>query len=290
MHDIWNPWHGCKKITEGCDNCYMYFLDKQRGRHGSSIYKSKTNFNYPLKKNKIKEYKIKSGETINVCMTSDFFLEEADIWRDDVWKIIKFRSDVLFYLITKRVDRIKDCLPDDWGDGYDNVFLNVTCENQKRTDERVPILLKLPFKHKGISCTPILDSISLDNYLKINQIERVVCGGENYDGSRPCNFDWIKILQKECINNDINFCFMETGTIFIKDNKKYVIKSKKIQAEMAFKSNTYHEGKAINYKLTDQFGNYIDKNTIYISKFKEHCNICSKKLICNGCSNCGKCK
>ena len=24
MHDIWNPWHGCVKCSEGCKNCYMY--------------------------------------------------------------------------------------------------------------------------------------------------------------------------------------------------------------------------------------------------------------------------
>ena len=34
MHDIWNPWHGCKKCSEGCANCYMYFLDAQRGKNG----------------------------------------------------------------------------------------------------------------------------------------------------------------------------------------------------------------------------------------------------------------
>ncbi|MBO4344151.1 MAG: DUF5131 family protein, partial [Victivallales bacterium] len=21
MHDIWNPWHGCRKISEGCQHC-----------------------------------------------------------------------------------------------------------------------------------------------------------------------------------------------------------------------------------------------------------------------------
>ena len=53
MHDIWNPWHGCKKISEGCDNCYMYYLDNVRTQKDSSvIYKSKTNFNYPLKKDR----------------------------------------------------------------------------------------------------------------------------------------------------------------------------------------------------------------------------------------------
>ena len=30
MHDIWNPWHGCVRISEGCANCYMYTLKSLR--------------------------------------------------------------------------------------------------------------------------------------------------------------------------------------------------------------------------------------------------------------------
>ncbi len=26
---IWNPWHGCHKVSEGCAHCYMYFLDSK---------------------------------------------------------------------------------------------------------------------------------------------------------------------------------------------------------------------------------------------------------------------
>ena len=78
MHDIWNPWHGCVKCSEGCDNCYMYFLDKAHGNDGSEIYKTKNGFRYPIQKSRGGGYKIKSGEMIRVCMTSDFFLEEAD--------------------------------------------------------------------------------------------------------------------------------------------------------------------------------------------------------------------
>lgn len=116
MHDIWNPWHGCKKISEGCDNCYMYFLDRIRDRNGAEIYRTK-NFDYPLKKNRKGNYKIQSGEMIRICMTSDFFLEEADGWRDEAWEIMKIRSDVIFYLLTKRPERVEKCLPSDWGDG-----------------------------------------------------------------------------------------------------------------------------------------------------------------------------
>lgn len=35
MHDIWNPWHGCAKCSEGCQHCYMYFLDRVRERNGA---------------------------------------------------------------------------------------------------------------------------------------------------------------------------------------------------------------------------------------------------------------
>ena len=40
--DIWNPWHGCRKYSEGCDHCYMYYLDNERGKSGGEIYKVKT--------------------------------------------------------------------------------------------------------------------------------------------------------------------------------------------------------------------------------------------------------
>ncbi|MDO5336885.1 MAG: DUF5131 family protein [Eubacteriales bacterium] len=128
MHDIWNPWHGCIKCSEGCQNCYMYFLDR-------------------------------------VCMTSDFFLEAADGWREEAWEIMRQRPDVKFFLLTKRPQRVRDCLPEDWGEGWENVMLNVTCENQRRADERIPVLLDLPFKHKGIMCAPFIGAVSIEKYL-----------------------------------------------------------------------------------------------------------------------------
>ena len=109
--DIWNPWHGCRKYSEGCDHCYMYYLDSERGKSGGEIYRVKTNYNLPLKKDRQGSYKIKSGESIQVCMTSDFFLEEADAWRDEVWDMIRLRPDVHFWLLTKRARRIQECLP-----------------------------------------------------------------------------------------------------------------------------------------------------------------------------------
>jgi len=127
----------------------MYYFDAQRDQDGSLIYKTKTNFNLPLKKTRQGIYKIPSGTMLHVCMTSDFFLEEADVWRDEIWDMIRIRSDVSFWIQTKRAGRIQQCLPFDWNDGWENVILCVTTENQKRADERLPILLDIPAKHKA---------------------------------------------------------------------------------------------------------------------------------------------
>ena len=156
MRDIWNPWHGCRKCSEGCQNCYMYFLDPMREKNGADIYCTKAGFRYPLSKDRSGQYKVRSGEMIRVCMTSDFFLEEADPWRDEAWEIMRQRPDVKFFLLTKRPERVADHLPWDWDDGWEHVMFNVTCENQRRADARIPLLLSLPFKHKGIMCAPYI--------------------------------------------------------------------------------------------------------------------------------------
>ena len=196
MHDIWNPWHGCYKISEGCRNCYMYFLDRRRDKFGGDIYRTQS-FHYPLQKNLSGSYKVKSGELIRVCMTSDFFLAEADKWRMEAWDIIRQRPDVKFFLLTKRPQRVLEALPSDWGEGWDNVWFNVSCENQQMADERLPLLLQLPFKHKGFMAAPLIGALQVEQYLATGLIEQVIAGGENYDGSRPCDFDWITSLSDQ---------------------------------------------------------------------------------------------
>lgn len=290
MHDIWNPWHGCVKCSEGCQHCYMYFLDRMRNRNGADIYRTKSGFYYPLQKNRNGSYKIQSGELIRVCMTSDFFLEEADGWREEAWEIMRQRPDVKFFLLTKRPQRVKNCLPQDWGEGWENIMLNVTCENQRRADERIPVLLSLPFKHKGIMCAPFIGPVSIEKYLSAGQIEQVICGGENYDGARPCDFDWVKSLRSECVAYNIMFCFIETGSVFIKDGKRYHLPKKQIQSEMACKSGMGYVGKPIKWKLTDGFGMDIPKENLYVPHYRKNCKKCGSWLICNGCSDCGRCE
>ena len=289
MHDIWNPWHGCRKCSEGCENCYMYYLDEIRGKSGADIYRTKAGFRYPLSKTKSGEYKVKSGEMLRVCMTSDFFLEEADPWRGEAWKIIGQRPDVKFFLLTKRPERIADHLPWNWDEGWENVFLNVTCENQRRADERIPILLELPFKHKGIMCAPFIGPVSISEYLPSGQIEQVLCDGENYGGARPCRYEWVKALRDECEIFNVTFVFCGTGRQFVKDGKTYFLEGR-LQSEQALRSGLSFIGRPIDFKLTDYMGYPLAKEELYEPFFSERCSKCGMKYICNGCSKCGKCE
>lgn len=150
MNDTWNPWHGCRKISDGCKNCYVYRRDAQYDIDSTAVVKNKT-FYAPAERYKYGNYKmVPDGNIIYTCFTSDFFLDEADKWRDECWQMIRQRPDVTFLIITKRIHRFSKCIPVDWGEGYDNVHICCTCENQKMADFRLPIFLKAPIKHKSI--------------------------------------------------------------------------------------------------------------------------------------------
>ena len=222
-------------------------------------------------------------------MTSDFFLEEADPWRDEAWAMIKQRPDVKFFLLTKRPQRVASHLPWDWDDGWENVMFNVSCENQQRADERIPILLELPFKHKGIMCAPFIGPVSIAKYLPYGQIEQVLCDGENYGGARPCHYEWVKALHDECAAYNIIFVFCGTGRRFVKNGKLYRIESNRLQSEQAYKSGLSFRGKSIGYELVDEWGYPIPGDRLYTPYFGRRCQRCGMRLSCNGCSRCGKC-
>ncbi|MBD5542739.1 MAG: DUF5131 family protein [Lachnospiraceae bacterium] len=245
----WNPWHGCHKCSEGCQNCYAYFLDKRYGRDTNEVVKNKSNFNFPVKKDRAGQYKLESGSFVRVCMTSDFFLEEADEWRKEAWDYIRQRPDVTFSLLTKRAQRIRECLPDDWADGWDNVTFSVSCENQKRLDERIPYLLELPSKHKWVSLKPFIGEIDIEEYLATEQIESVLAGGENYLGSRPLHYEWVKKVHDACVKYNVQLIFGQTGNIFIKDGKEYKIHNRTEQMVQALRSGLHYPPKDIEAEI-----------------------------------------
>ena len=233
MEVTWNPWHGCTKYSEGCRYCYVYRQDEMFGRDSRECRKT-NDFNLPIKKDRKGNYKIPSGSLIMTCFSSDFLLSDADLWRDECIKMMRERSDCMFYFFTKRIERLDFSVPD-------NVIVGCTCENQKMADYRLPIFKKLGIKYKTIILAPMLERMDISRYLD-DDIYEVNVSGES--GSSPqiraqiraLNYDWVLDIRNQCIKANVNFGFHQTGARFIKDGKEYRIE-RKYQISQAKKAN-----------------------------------------------------
>lgn len=217
---MWKPWRGCHKYSEGCKYCYIHKGDSKRGIDTDNIVKT-DNFYAPVVKLKSGAYKMKPGQLVYLCFSTDFLIEDADVWRGECWRMMRERPDLHFVFLTKRIERFMDCIPDDWGSGYENVTVGCTVENQDRADYRLSIFKSLPIPHKNIICQPMLERIDLSDYL--DGVELVVVGGESDKNARPLDYEWVLNIRQQCIAHGVNFEFRQCGTHFIKDGKEYTL-------------------------------------------------------------------
>lgn len=217
---MWSPWRGCHRCSEGCRFCYIHKGDAKRGIDTNKIVRT-DNYNAPIEKKKNGEYKMRAG-TVYVCFQSDFLIEEADEWRGECWDMIRKRTDCHFIFLTKRIERFEICKPNDWEDGYDNVTIGVSCENQQAVDERLPILNEQPIKNRNIILQPLIEAVNIEPYLY--NIELVIAGGEYGNSARPLYYEWVLNIREQCINAKVSFEFRQCATNFIKDGKKYTLK------------------------------------------------------------------
>ncbi|OLA09726.1 MAG: hypothetical protein BHW12_03695 [Coprobacillus sp. 28_7] len=234
---MWNPWRGCKRCSEGCLHCYIHKGDYKRNINTNDIMLTK-DYMKPIQRMENGNYKMKAG-LVYTCFSTDFLIEEADKWRDECWKMISERSDCTFLFLTKRIERFKKCIPDDWNSGYDNVIVCCTIENQKNADYRLSIFNKLSIKHKCIGAQPLLEKIEIEQYL--DGIDLVVVGGESDYNARPLNYEWVLDIREQCIRKNVNFEFRQCGIHTVKDGKEYTVPTKLLcrQAKLA----------NINYKI-----------------------------------------
>lgn len=137
-----NPWMGCTKVSEACKFCYAekYVERWKMAKWGDAGTRSRTNaqnWKKPLLWNKLA---LKEGVRRRVFCASlaDVFEDHAQIlpvWREDLFNLIKATPQLDWLLLTKRPENFERFLPEDWGTGYDNVWLGCSVENQKRADE-----------------------------------------------------------------------------------------------------------------------------------------------------------
>ena len=228
----WNPWHGCTKISPGCANCYVYRQDRMFGaERPSSQVRRTAAFDMPVRRNRQQGWKIEPGSIVFTCFTSDFLLDGADCWRDEAWQMMKLRSDLTFYFFTKRIERFAETAPDDWGDGYDNVAVGCTVENQQMADRRLPVFNELKIKHKSIIAAPLLGALDLRPWLT-DGIAEVSVGGESGAGARVLDYDWVLDLRRQCMEARVAFDFHQTGARLLKEGLIYRI-PRRLQIEQA---------------------------------------------------------
>jgi protein gp37 len=237
-----NFWHGCTKVTEGCKFCYMYSDKERYGQAADVVIRSKDDIFY-------KALKWKEAKKVFTCSWSDFFIKEADEWRADAYDVIRKTPQHSWQILTKRANRVVECLPDDWGQGYDNVWLGVSIENQ-RNAYRLEQLKAIPARTKFLSIEPLIGPIKGLDY---SGIDWVIIGGESgarmniggtikkvgkrnqkiggqwIDQFRPCKMEWIEGIVEDVQKYDVPIFIKQFGTTLAKGRKMSGTKGGKIE-------------------------------------------------------------
>lgn len=218
----WNIAVGCTKVDEDCKYCYMYRGSLNNKRYDpKQVRKTKTVFKLPLT--------IKDPSKIFVSSLTDVFHPECDSFRNEMWDIIRKCPQHTFQILTKRPERIKDHLPEDWGDGWDNVWLGASLgsmEGRQRAWDLVSggftakvFFLSLEPLHGPIDLNSLelLHSEWRDRLTLGQYIDWVIVGGEsgNETGKyryRPCEFEWIEKIVQDCQNANVPVFVKQMGT------------------------------------------------------------------------------
>lgn len=231
---------GCVKTSPGCTHCYAETLANRYGRGGpfkQSVMDGLTPFLDEKELHKMLTYKPASGGKCFVGDMTDLFGEWVpDELLDRLFAVFALRRDVTWQVLTKRAGRLpifakgyakrhdgylfdpERVLPGvkmtrvqaaDWP--LPNVWLGVSCEDQQRADERIPLLLQTPAAVRFLSVEPLLGPISFtDGPLHPEEstmgewsvldlgIKWVIVGGESGPGARPCDVQWVRSIAGQC--------------------------------------------------------------------------------------------
>jgi len=171
---------------------------------------SKATFNAPLR--------WKEPRKVFVCSWSDFFMAQADKWRDDAYDVMRRAPQHTYQITTKRPEAFKD-----YWQPVPNAWLGVSVENQQTADERIPLLLDATATVRWVSVEPLLGPIDLScvgtndrsewfNALEGRRLDDngisavapagvlnwVVVGGESGPCHREMNLDWLASIVDQC--------------------------------------------------------------------------------------------
>lgn len=227
----WNPITGCSVVSPGCTNCYAMKLAGSRLRNhpsragltrdtsGGPVWNGTVRFNEQWLNQPLQW---KRPRRIFVCAHGDLFHESIpDEWIERVFAIMAQAKQHTFQVLTKRAERMRDHCVDALSNGMSplpNVWLGVSTEDQKRADERIPLLLETPAAVRWLSCEPLIGPVNpwADAIAALVDhngpgIDWIVAGGESGDGARPMHPWWARILRDACAVTDVPFFFKQWG-------------------------------------------------------------------------------
>jgi protein gp37 len=184
----------------------MYRGKQRFGKEPKKVVRSKTTFYDPLR--------WETAKLIFACSWSDWFIEAADGWRSEAWEIIRKTPHHIYQILTKRPERILDHLPGDWNNGWPNVWLGVSIENQEYIF-RKKLLTQIPAKLRFISAEPLLGPIDLG---PLDKIDWVITGGESGPKARVMDKQWARDIKQQCFDADIAYFHKQNGGTSKVDN------------------------------------------------------------------------
>jgi protein gp37 len=116
-------------------------------------------------------------------MADVFDNQVPEEWRQDLLELIRDCKRLDWLLLTKRPQNILKMLPVDWGDGYRNVWLGLTGENQEWFDRRWSILQRIPAAVPFISYEPAIGPLRLPRHGPLP--DWLISGGEKRRAKKP---------------------------------------------------------------------------------------------------------
>uniref|UniRef100_A0A6M3IYR3 Phage protein Gp37/Gp68 n=1 Tax=viral metagenome TaxID=1070528 RepID=A0A6M3IYR3_9ZZZZ len=221
----WNIVTGCTPISDGCTHCYAKRIAETmlRGRYG---YPVDDPFRVTFHPEKLKDsLSWKKPQTVFVCSMGDLFHENVPFWMiNSIFETMITHPQHKYLILTKRPQRLYE-----WADStnahleliHPHIWLGVSCENQQRANERIPILLQIPAAVRFVSIEPCLGDINLnlchecqadpDQCHEHNKLDWVILGGETGPGARSMHPNWVRSIRDQCVTANVPFFFKSWG-------------------------------------------------------------------------------
>ena len=248
----WNVVTGCTKVSTGCKNCYAERVSLRTFANqtivedvgdDSSIVRKRIFTDVLIHPNRLEQpLHWRKPARIFVNSMSDLFHEEVPFeFIDQIFGVMAACTQHSFQILTKRPVRMKSYIlywlaqqdgresPSGTVKPLHNVWLGVSCEDQKTADERIPLVLQTPAAIRFVSYEPALESVDFGcvpwpsgwrnkndiisdgiDPLRFNRrhLDWIIVGGESGPGARPFNINWARSVIDQCKASGLA-CFMK---------------------------------------------------------------------------------